>query len=256
MSQLPNAPLQEVIFEIRWALKPGKELGQIEIVDQDFELASGRLSSVIEKEFTFYKRIVPKDLPEQFLNYIPVHQYWISENKWPVLQLGPGIFTINCTDEDYDWETGFRQLIEKGIGWLIEAYKQPLNFQFASLKYIDAINVENYGSIKNGWSEFIKSHFNFEYYNKFNTRGRQKRIQVNQTFELTDKSELQLFISDGITKNKKALIWQTSVMKKATFKTTSELINWADYAHSITHELFKEMIKPDLYVSFSTKNKN
>jgi hypothetical protein len=42
MSRLPNAPLQEVFFEIRWALVPGKETGQI--IDEGFELASGRLS--------------------------------------------------------------------------------------------------------------------------------------------------------------------------------------------------------------------
>lgn len=101
MSKLPNAPLQEVIFEIRWALMPGKESGQI--IDEGFELASGRLSTILEERFPYYKRIISQNIPDQLMHYNVVHQYWSGENKWPVIQLGPGIFTINCTDEEYFW---------------------------------------------------------------------------------------------------------------------------------------------------------
>lgn len=251
MSRLPRAPLLEVIFEIRWALKPGKESGQI--IDEGFELASGRLSTIVEQDFPHYRRIVPQDIPEQLLHYHAVHQYWSGENKWPVLQLGPGIFTINCTDDGYDWDASFRQLIEKAVNWLIQSYKQTLNIRFASLRYIDAIKVDEHGGLDGGWQSFIKNHFNFEYNNQFNTRGSQKQIQVNQTFELEDGSDLQLQITDGTRNNEKALIWQTAILKKDIFEVDT-LFSWADYAHGIAHDLFKDMIKPDLYASFSRTN--
>jgi uncharacterized protein (TIGR04255 family) len=251
MSKLLKAPLQEVIFEIRWALKPGTESGQM--IDEGFELASGRLSTIVEQNFAHYKRIVSQDIPEQLLHYRAVHQYWAGENKWPVLQLGPGIFTINCTDDGYDWENGFRQLIEQAIGWLLQSYRQTLNIGFAGLRYIDAIGVDEYGGIDDGWQNFIQTHFNFQYNNQFNTRGLQKQIQINQTFELEDGSDLQIQITDGIRKNEKALIWQTAILKKSSFDANT-LFSWADYAHKIAHELFQEMIKPDLYASFSRKN--
>lgn len=251
MSKLPNAPLKEVIFEIRWALKPDLRSGQI--LDEGFELASGRLSTIVEKSFPYYRRILPQDLPEQMLLYQVVHQYWTGENKWPVFQLGPGIFTINCTDEAYDWENNFRSLIKDGIDWLLQSYKQSLNIRFASLRYIDTIKVDDYGGIDGGWQSFIKAHLNFEYNNHFNTRGRQKQIQINQTFELEDGSDLQLQIADAVHNNEKALAWQTAIIRKAVFDV-DKLLAWADHAHSITHELFKEMIKPDLYASFSRKN--
>lgn len=252
MSRLPNAPLQEVIFEIRWALGPGKVTGQL--IDEGFELASGRLSTIIEKQFPYYKRIIPQDIPDQLMHYRVVHQYWTGENKWPVIQLGPGIFTINCTDEGYDWNEGFRKLIEKAVKWLEQSYKQPLNIQFASLKYIDAIKVNEYGGISNGnWHDFINANFNFEYNNRFDTRGHQKQIQVHQTFELDDGSDLQLNIANGLRNNEKALIWQTAIFKKDSFNS-DKLFTWADYSHGIAHDLFKEMIKPDLYASFSRKD--
>lgn len=252
MSKLSNAPLQEVIFEIRWALMPGKQTGQI--IDEGFELASGRLSTIVEKQFPYYKRIIPQDIPDQLMHYQVVHQYWAGENKWPVVQLGPGIFTINCTDESYEWNVGFRKLIENAVKWLEQSYKQSLNIQFASLRYIDAIKVDDYGGIGDGgWQTFIKTHFNFEYDNQFDTRGRQKQVQIHQTFELEDGSDLQLQIADGLRNNEKALIWQTAILKKDSFHA-DKLFSWADYAHGIAHDLFKEMIKPDLYASFSREN--
>lgn len=248
MAKLPNAPLEEVIFEVRWLLQPSEETGQMH--DAGFELASGKLNSIVEEILPFYKRIVPMGVPEQFLHYRAVHQYWTAENTWPVVQLGPGIFTVNSTELWYDWENNFYPFLQKAIQWLEQSYKNSLQFAFASLRYIDTINVNKYGGIKNGWQEFIEKHFNFSYSNSFNTRGSQKQIQINQVFELEDQSLLQIQMSDGSKNNEPALIWQTAILKKQQF-TNKQLINWADEAHTITHQLFQEMLKPEIYASFS-----
>lgn len=248
MSKLPNAPLQEVIFELRWTLTPSEESGQV--IDSEFELASGRLSSIIEKKFPHHQRITPSNIPQQLLQYQVVHQYWTDKNTWPVLQLGPGIFTINCTDNWYDWENSFRDLIKEAIEWLFQAYRNSLNIGLVSLRYIDAIKISDYGGLSDGWQNFIKSKFNFEYHNSFDTRGKQKQIQINQIFELNDGSDLHVQMTDGTTSNEEAFIWQIAILKKFSF-TPTEILDWADNAHSIAHNLFKEMLKPEMYASFS-----
>ena len=48
MAKLPNAPLQEVIFEVRWTLQPVEESGQMQ--DAGLELAGGRLSTREQKQ--------------------------------------------------------------------------------------------------------------------------------------------------------------------------------------------------------------
>lgn len=252
MSRLPNAPLQEVIFEMRWALSPGKESGES---DAGFELASGRLSTIIEEEFPHYKRTFSTEIPDQLMHYHVVHQYWSGEKKWPVIQLGPGIFTINCTDEEYDWDLVFQPLLAKGISWLLQAYRQPLSIVFASLKYIDSIKVDDYGGLDSGWLEFIHKHFNFELNNRFSVRGLLKQVQINQTFELEDGSDLQIQIANGTRNNENALVWQTAIFKKDNFNN-EKLVSWADEAHTIAHELFEKMINPDLYANFSRKNQD
>jgi uncharacterized protein (TIGR04255 family) len=251
MARLSNAPLQEVIFEVRWGLRPGENNGQME--DIGFELATGRLSTILEDKFSVYRRIVPAEIPDQMLFYRVVHQYWSGENQWPVIQLGPGIFTINCTDHVYDWEEIFRPLINEAIRGLMQSYRNPIQLVFASLRYIDAIKTTEFSNHPENWQQFIKNNFNLEYNNFFDTRGQQKGIQIEQTFELEDRSELQLQIGSGTKNNEPAVIWQTTILKREQF-TVQELLKWADYAHNITHDLFVEMIKPDLYASFGGKN--
>src|ERR1017187_4183186 len=198
MAKLLNSPLQEVIFEVRWSLKPS---GDGQMTDPGFELAGGRLSTILEKQMPVYKRILNSNFPEQLIFYNVVHQYWKGENQWPVVQLGPGIFTVNCTDEWYDWDNNFFPFIQEALQWLIQAYKIPLQFAFASLRYIDGINVNEYGGIANGWQNFINEHFNFSYSNNFNTRGKQKGFQFNQQFEMDDQSTLQIQMGQGTKKN-------------------------------------------------------
>jgi uncharacterized protein (TIGR04255 family) len=251
MAKLPNAPLQEVIFEVRWALQLSEEKKQWG--DLEFELASGRLSTILEHELPVYRRIVGSNIPEQFLFYRVVHQYWKAEQVWPVIQLGPGIFTINCTDEWYDWEINFFPFIKRGIQWLTQAYRKPLQFEFASLRYVDGINIKDFGGLGSGWQEFIGKHFNFSFNNLFNTKGNQKQIQINQVFELEDQSALQIQISDGLKKNELALIWQTTILKKQSY-TSEQLVEWADKSHMILHNLFEEMLKPETYACFNRKN--
>jgi uncharacterized protein (TIGR04255 family) len=253
MAKLPNAPLEEVIFEVRWTLQLAEDTTQM--YDAGFELASGRLSTIVEKELPVYKRIVPSEFPEQLLFYKAVHQYWKAEQTWPVIQLGPGIFTVNCTEDWYDWGNNYFPFLQQAVRWLIQAYKQPLQFAFASLRYIDVMKVSDYGDLQNGWQDFIGRHFNMSYQNSFNTRGQQKQININQVFELEDGGSLQVQLSDGLRNNEPALVWQTAVLKKQSF-TSDQLIQWADDSHAITHQLFEEMLKPETYASFSRTNKD
>lgn len=250
MSKLPYAPLNEVIFEIRWPLQM---TDQGYMVDEGFELASGRLSILVEEDFPINRRVKSAELPEQFFPYQVIHQYWKGEQKWPVLQLGPGIFTINYTDKVYYWED-MLNLIKKGIKWLMQAYREKVNIDFASLNYIDIIETEKYGGVDSDWSSFIAKNLNVTHENNFPIPGKQNHIQINQMFAMDDGSNIRIQISDGSKNNKEALVWQTAVVKKHDFSKVTDLFEWAEFAHDTTHTLFMEMVKPDLYASFENEN--
>jgi len=45
-------------------------------------------------------------------------------------------------------------------------------------------------------------------------------------------------------------MWQTAVSKSAAFQGKEAIEKWVGSAHNITHDLFKDMLKPEFYESF------
>lgn len=249
MAKLPNAPLQEVIFEVKWALDINEKTNQA--YDKGFDLATGKFSGIVQKNFPVVKRKIPEEFPTNLLNFQTVYQYKSGENIWPVLQLGPGIFTVNDTDENYDWENTYFPLINDGINWLENAYTKNLSYRYASLKYIDTIKVKEYG-YTGDWKDFIAKNLNISFENHFDIDADLTDVQFNQSFKLDDKSKLQISVSSGKTnkQNEPLLVWQIEINKQKKF-SKAELFSWLVKSHDRTSSLFKELVKPKLYDSFT-----
>lgn len=242
--KLANAPLREVIFEVRWELDIAPNLNQP--IDINFDTAIGMMFSNVREEFPIKKSKFPAEIipPHILLPYQTIYQYWAAENKWPVIQLGPGIFTVNEIGKNYIWDENYFPLIKKGINWLNKSYNnQELKFNFVSLRYIDNIKTNNY-KFKDLVS-FINENLNFEFNYNFDTLGKLKQLRFNQNFELDDGSEMQFVISN----TKDILIWETAISKSAFFNI-EDLIKWLIQNHEITSDLFIKICKKELYDSF------
>src|SRR5690606_25900244 len=248
MPKLPRAPLQEAIFEIRWELEIDPSGDQQ--LDTGYALAQGKLQEIVRKHFPVYKRRVPHGIPDQLLQYQTVNQFWSGEDTWPVLQLGPGIFTVNDTDKNYDWGNSYLPLIANALDWIHSAYDGRLMIKVASLRYIDSVTLKDY-DFDGEWQVFIDKHFNFNFVNNFNPRGTLKRVHFDQYFEMEEESTLNISMSNGKYRktDQDALIWQTAVIKAAKFEKDT-LLSWVEKAHTVTSDLFKEMTKPHFYASF------
>jgi uncharacterized protein (TIGR04255 family) len=248
MSRLTNAPLQEVIFELRWELQVDEKSNNL--MDKGFELALGAFGRIIKNYFPEVVKKASADLPMQVLQYQPIYQFWSQGHSWPVIQLGPGIMTVNETDENYDWNEMFFPLIKNAIEWLNEAYDSKLNITVASLKYIDTIKIDDYNF--DDWNGFINENFAFNFHNKFENSQRLKKFSFSQIFEIENKSNLHLTISNGKNKkNQEVLIWQSAITSNNE-QSVSDIVNWIDFAHIKTSELFKNITKKEFYASFNS----
>lgn len=250
IKKLPKAPLQEVIFEVRWDLDLDPETQRLQ--DNGFDLALGKFANAIEGQFSFPLKKVPGDIPIDFFNHQPVHQFWTNEQTWPVVQLGPGIMTFNDTDNNYEWENNFFPTLKILLAQLCKAYSKSkgLNFTDYTLRYIDVVKIADY-SFEN-WSTFIQSSLNFSFENLFDTRGKLKEFNFQQTFEQPDGGGLTIVIANG--KNKKreeVLIWQIAITqnKKADLEA---LLEWVKNAHEVTSQVFLEICKKEFYASFTS----
>lgn len=240
VQKLKKAPLKEVIFELFWE----GDVEQNNIAeDKGFENAVGILSErLLELSLPVQKRLVPESSPVRIFGS-PIYQYWTKELKWPVVQHGPGILTVNDTEHNYLWEGTFKPLVLKTMDGLIKSYKKKLSFKKIKLQYIDAFDVPD-GEIENFVNKNLRTHLKFDY----ELPGAKSNFNILQTFILADKSIMQLQITSGINNENKspAVIWTTSVERSGTLNQ-SDIISWLDMAHDYSSKIFKTMLNPDFY---------
>lgn len=240
IEKLPNAPLQEVIFELLWEMDTD-ERGVP--VDYDFDFAQGVFAESLSVDFKYNRRTVPKDMP--FTMYPKtIHQFWKGENEWPVVQIGPGILVVNDIEKNYRWND-FKKLIQKAVNVLIKSYKKELKFIAVSLKYIDAVEIKD-----KGYLEFINENFNLNLNNHFKQSGNLIDVNINETFNIYGVGDLNVLISNGVSPdNLPSIIWQSNVLIRQTL-SSSEVLQWVEEAHKVASNHFKDVIKEKFYAGF------
>ena len=98
MSSFKNPPLIEVIFELRWSLEDSDAFSRSQFLFED-------LYSTFSKEYPFRENILDiTTIPLPILNGQPVRRFRKAENSYPLLQVGPGILTLNSDNRNYIWE--------------------------------------------------------------------------------------------------------------------------------------------------------
>ncbi len=249
ISKLPNAPLQEVIFELRWKLHFDTESQTY--VDKEFQFAFANFSALSASKLKHRAILKPSFIADSFFANRPVYQFWSEANTYPVFQLGPGVFTVNETDKNYEWKV-FRSLILEGVEWLKKSYSNKLDFSVAELKYIDAIEVDD--DNQKDLLKFISDNFQIEINNKF-IDGSISDIRLHQKFKIDKENNLSLNIANGIKNinQSKAIILETSFNRTSNI-SLENLITWIDRAHDTCSSLFKKMISTNLYEQFSKAN--
>jgi len=244
MKKLPKAPLQEVIFELKWQLQTNA-IGQK--TDSLYSFALGKFSERLESEFPARVSKFPEGIPSAMMNYQASVQFWKEANTWPVVQIGPGILTVNDTEKNYVWEDNYYPLIKKAVGWLKSAYKE-LNLIGVSLRYIDVVKVKDYGY--ESWPDFVSTHLNFEFKNSFPTPGNLSNFQFDQKFNMNEIGELNIAMSSGLNnKQEEIFIWQTAINKSGKI-FIENLDTWLEDAHECTSRVFKDICKNEFYESF------
>ena len=98
MSKLANSPLVEIVLELRWNILNKSDLSKIQYL-------YGDLYSELKQKYPFRENIVPAEIPMDILINQPVHRFRTGANDYPLVQVGPGIITLNTNDEKYFWET-------------------------------------------------------------------------------------------------------------------------------------------------------
>ena len=248
--QLKNKPLVEAILEVRWALV-AHATGQQS--DPYYKLLLGRLYDRLQEKYPEHEQLPTAIIPDEFVGYVVQHRFRTSAKGWPLIQLGPGILTVNSTAE-YTWEEVFRPRAVEAVERLYEAHpkKNELKITSLTLRYIDAVDFDY--SKENAY-DFLKKMLKVSVElptNLFDDSGVEKRPSMfawHSTFECSNpKGQVTIRFATGQKDNRPAILWETMVQSvegdvppmPAGFET------WIDAAHTITDDWFYKLIEGEL----------
>ena len=132
--ELKSMYLNEIIYEFRWKLL-GVDSQEFE-EDPHYPLLVGRFSGKVENDYPFHEPLPASKAPSVLVPYVPQHRFRTSKDKWPVVQIGAGVMTVNAV-KMYDWND-FSQRCVRAVENLFDTYPNLDDFETRdiALRYI------------------------------------------------------------------------------------------------------------------------
>jgi len=251
---LKSKPLVEALFELRWELQepaPGMK------IDPHYKLIVGRIYDKVHEEYPFHEQLPTASVPDEIAGYVVQHRFRKGEGQWPLIQVGPGIITVNDT-EGYVWED-FEKRIIQSVDVLSEVYPDPKNnlkFNSVLLRYIDGVSFD---FKKENFFDFLKEQMktSISFYPKlFEDTGVKEELlgfHLTTSFVSTrPKGAVYLRFTRGKIKEADAIIWETAVqsMSEDVPEDRDEIANWIKKAHELTGDWFFTLIEGELLRRF------
>ncbi|WP_395076487.1 TIGR04255 family protein [Flavobacterium sp.] len=241
MSKLPKAPLIEVVLELKWEILNKEDINELQYLHGD-------LYSKLNDKYPFRENILPYDIPLDILANQPVYRFRSSENGYPLVQLGPGIITLNTTDEYYEWGK-FSNLSVMLFEKFSQVYsKFNLKKYSPSLLYLDFFPFD---FEKNNVYEFINNNFSIVINQSFlENKGNPKQVNFSFDYQL-ENDDLSVVFQKGINSQGIDGIILQSRINGGLIGADLKLINdWVNSAHETVSEIFKKITEGRLYESF------
>ena len=252
--QLKNPPIVEVLVEVKWALQ--KSSGPMPI-DPHYQLLLGSFYDRIKLEYPFHQPLPAASIPDDVTGPVVKHRFRIKKDEWPLIQIGPGIMSVNETHE-YGTFDRFKPRAVKAITDLFDAHpkKDELEIKSLLLRYIDAKALDySKESICNFISQ--KMHVPIELPNFLFQDGRLGDIPTSFSWRTSLRSNkpggmATLAFSTGTQAGKPALIWEQMLQSKDDDieDMPDNFENWMDSAHEVIDTWFWTLIEGELKKEF------
>jgi len=253
--KLKDKPLVEAILELKWELpaqaSPGME------GDPHYRLLLGRFSERVEIDYPFHEPLPTAQIPDAMAAHMVQHRFRRSEGKWPLVQIGPGIMTVNDTD-GYTWDDFNNRCVE-AVRNLLDAHpaKEKFAVEDLTLRYIDAVTVDfSQESVFQFLQERMKTSISLpdSLFEGGRVSANPKVFDWQVSFPQDDPGGLvALRFAVGLRSGKPALIWETLV--QAGHERIPAIPDgfsvWLGKAHELTDDWFFKLIEGELERRFS-----
>ena len=243
MSKLPNAPLNEVVLELRWKITNKSDLTKIQYL-------YGDIYNVLKNKYPCRESIAPPEIPMEILINQPVHRFRVAQNDYPLFQVGPGIITLNTIDDKYYWEI-FSDDIEELLRSFLLVYPFQTNEKLTpSILFIDFFPL-NFK--EDNVHDFVNENFNFVFKQNFiKTSNNPMDVNIGFFYEISLGDLSVTFLKGKDNKQSEGIVVQTRINGISLNPEITEIKAWIDESHNVCSELFKKLTEGKLYESFKS----
>jgi len=254
---LKNKPLVEAILEIRWhLLQPVKIAGPAQMlmpaIDPHYRILLGRLFDRFQTDYPVHEQLPTATIPDEMAAQIVQHRFRSAKDDWPLVQVGPGVFTVNDTHR-YTW-TDFQKRGNEAVERLYSAHPCVAEFRIESLvlRYIDAVEY-NYKE-ENAFA-FLQDKMKVavslppSLFQETGVENRPDTLSWQATFQCSKPpGRVHVSFATGQKEDKPAILWQTTVQSAGDDlpNMPDGFPDWFDAAHEITDDWFFKLIEGEL----------
>jgi uncharacterized protein (TIGR04255 family) len=251
---LKDKPLIEAILEVRWKLQGNAPAPQ---TDPHYKLLLGRLFDRMLEGYPEHEQLPTASIPDELVGHVVQHRFRVAANSWPLVQVGPGVFTVNST-ADYTW-ADFRPRALSAINKLYDAHPKIEDLQIANLilRYIDAECFDfGTGNTFRFLRDMLKLNISLpdSLFDGTGVEDKPNSLTCQYSFKCKrPKGLISVRFATGLKANTPAVVWETTVESAEADlpEMPSAFESWLDAAHQITDDWFFKMIEGELERRYS-----
>jgi len=252
---LLHPPLVEVIFELRWEIETDQQTGRMR--DPSYPMMYGRLYELLKKDFPEVEDLPSVQAHPESTPFVPRHRMRREKNGYPLMQVGPGILTLNQS-KGYSW-IKYRELVLRLVEAVTDLFPPgtiPLNFIKSELRYVNGIRFD---MARENPLAFLaeklhmKIELDAELFERNAIHERPNTVGFNVAYALEKPmGNLGISANLGQFEGKPAYIFQTAIQTfgELTPPELSAFTPWLEEAHDVAESCFQVFCKGSLMEKF------
>ena len=254
--RLKHPPMIEALVEIKWELTERSSAGYY---DPHYQLLLGSFYDKIKSRYPYHEPLPTSEVPDDVTGRMVKHRFRTAKNEWPLVQIGPGVITVNETGK-YDTFEVFKPRVIEVIGALFDCHPNTDDLKISSLqiRYIDAVEFDYYES---NICDFLtdKMHIESKIPECLTISGNTEELPISFALGTVLRCKeppgnATLKINTGHRLKQRAVIWNQIFESSGEDvpKMPDEFEDWIDKAHKIIHAWFDGIIEGDLKEGFNS----
>ena len=253
---LKNPPLVEALVQVKWELEekvPGVHL------DPHYQFLLGTFRDSLKEEYPFHEPLAASAMPDEITGGAVKHRFRTAKDAWPLVQIGPGIMTVNETEEKYETFDQFKPKAVNAVNALFECHpkKEDLKINELTLRFIDAVEFD-YSA--NDVCEFISKsmHIESKIPEFLLIPGTIEKLPVSYSVESSFRCNnppgiALLKVSTGHREKQRSIIWNEILKSSGSDvpKMPDGFEKWITSADAMIYTWFTSIIQGELKERFN-----